>query len=374
MKGNSIKILLIEDNPADACLIKEMLLESDSTGFIVEAVNRLSNGIEYLKNHAVDVVLLDLTLPDSTGMATFEKLSGHAPRLPIIVLTGLDDERMAIESMRSGLQDYLVKNKVDGELLARSIQYSIERKRLEEALRMAVEEELKDSKEQADLYIDLMVHDISNMYQVAMFQLDLVREIMEEDGKLESNNKELINTPIQTLERSAKLIDNVRKLKMLKAGKYKTEAVDLGGLLADVIDEYVSVPGADTAIRYVPAPGYRVMANLLLKDVFANIIDNAIKYTNGTASIGVDISKADVDGRSLYCVAIEDDGPGIPDARRDEIFHRFKRGSPKAGGTGLGLYIVRTLTESFGGFVKVEDRVPGDYKKGSRFLVYLPSL
>lgn len=403
MIRNSITVLLIEDNPADARLIKEMLAESSPGDFKLEWFDRLSMGIEYLKDHSVDVVLLDLTLPDSTGIATFEKLFKHAPHLPIIVLTGVNDEQMAIESMRSGLQDYLIKNKVDGEMLSRSMSYSIERKRLEEALRTAhdqqemrvkqrtlelsnanqalrdeiaerkkVEQELKDSKELADLYVDLMAHDISNMHQIAMSQLSLAHEIMEEDGKLERDDKELIETPLLTLERSARLIENVRKLQKLRAGEYKMEPIDLGRLLAEVIEEYSCVPDMNVTIGYVPVQGYCVWSNLLLKDVFANIIGNAIKHSSRSASIGIGVSKVNENGNAFYCVAIEDNGPGIPDDRKEEVFHRFKRGNTKARGTGLGLYIVKTLVESYYGHVKVEDRVPGDHTKGSKFLVYLP--
>ena len=234
------------------------------------------------------------------------------------------------------------------------------------------EKELKEAKTEAELYLDLMGHDISNMHQIALSQLETAQEILVEDGKLEMNYKELIDTPIQTLERSARLIDNVRKLQRLKTGEYKTEAVDICKTLSEVIDECSNVYGKDIFSNYKHENYCYVNANLLLKDVFVNIIGNAIKHSNGSPKICIDVSKAKDNGNKFYSVSIEDNGPGISDENKKVVFDRLKRGRTTARGTGLGLYIVKTLIESFGGQVKLEDRVPGNYTKGSRFIVYLP--
>jgi PAS domain S-box-containing protein len=234
------------------------------------------------------------------------------------------------------------------------------------------EEELKEAKDQAELYLDLMGHDISNMHQIAMSQLELAQETLAEEGKLECDEKELIDTPLNTLERSAKLIDNVRKLQKLKAGEYKPEVIDLGTILTDVVTENSKILNKDVTINYNHAQGYLVKANPLLKDVFTNLVGNAIKHSNSRTTIDIEVNKINDSGLPFYKVTVEDNGPGIPDSKKEEVFHRFKRGQTQARGIGLGLYIVKTLVESFHGRVTVEDRVPGDYTKGSRFSVYLP--
>src|SRR3981081_136597 len=127
-------VLLIEDNPGDVRLIREMLAEGADALFELGSVGRLSQGLEYLATRSACLVLLDLSLPDSYGFDTFLKVYAHSPKVPIIVLTGHDDQTVALAAVKTGAQDYLVKGKLDRELLLRSMQYSIERKRYQEQL------------------------------------------------------------------------------------------------------------------------------------------------------------------------------------------------------------------------------------------------
>jgi diguanylate cyclase (GGDEF)-like protein len=128
------RVLLIEDNPGDVRLIQEMLSQGEDGLFQLDCVGRLSQGLEYLSTRSTGVVLLDLSLPDSYGFDTFLKVYAHSPKVPIIVLTGHDDQTIALTAVKTGAQDYLVKGKLDRELLLRSMQYSIERKRYQEQL------------------------------------------------------------------------------------------------------------------------------------------------------------------------------------------------------------------------------------------------
>ncbi len=139
MESEKIEILLIEDNPGDARLIQEMLVEAGEAWFEVEYVDRLSGGLEHLKNGGVDVVLLDLGLPDGQGLDAFEKVQAQAPAVPVVVLTGFDDETLAVEAMRHGAQDYLVKGDVDSKVLYRAIRYAVERNRAVEDARRCSE-------------------------------------------------------------------------------------------------------------------------------------------------------------------------------------------------------------------------------------------
>ncbi len=130
-----IKTLLIEDNPKDARLIREMLKEAGEENFHLEREERLSQALKKISAEKPDLILLDPGLPDSQGLDTFIKVHQKAPQVPIIVITDLDDEKLAAEAVRLGAQDYLVKGQVYGSLLAKSMRYAIERKRAEEALR-----------------------------------------------------------------------------------------------------------------------------------------------------------------------------------------------------------------------------------------------
>ena len=132
-------VLLVEDNPGDARLIREMLAEDDSRAFKLRHADRLSHGLDCLATGEFGLVLLDLSLPDSFGIDTFTTVFTRAPRVPIIVLTGTDDETLALSAVKTGAQDYLIKGKVDGSLLVRAMRYAIERKQVEQALRASEE-------------------------------------------------------------------------------------------------------------------------------------------------------------------------------------------------------------------------------------------
>ena len=132
--SEQLRILVIEDNPADADFIHEMLLQAGSLNFQIESVSRLSAAITRLESKDIDLVLLDLGLPDSQGLPTFHKLQKAAPDIPVIVLTGNDDQELAITAVRDGAQDYLVKGQIGGSLLARAARYALERKRAGEEI------------------------------------------------------------------------------------------------------------------------------------------------------------------------------------------------------------------------------------------------
>lgn len=129
-----IEILLIEDNPGDAALIEDMLEEFSSFPYELKNAATLNEGLNLLKENSFDVILADLGLPDSDGIDTFLEIHARNSRIPIIILTGMTDERLGINAVKQGAQDYLVKGQVDGKLLIRSIQYSIERKKSEEKI------------------------------------------------------------------------------------------------------------------------------------------------------------------------------------------------------------------------------------------------
>ncbi len=131
----TIRVLLVEDNAGDARLIIEMLRDVSESEFALERVDRLLPALERLSGPGADVVLLDLGLPDSSGLDTFERIRHGTTNEPIVVISGLNDERIALEAVRAGAQDYLVKGRIEGQLLARVIRYAIERKHAVEALR-----------------------------------------------------------------------------------------------------------------------------------------------------------------------------------------------------------------------------------------------
>ncbi|MGA9139254.1 MAG: PAS domain S-box protein [Methanocella sp.] len=238
--------------------------------------------------------------------------------------------------------------------------------------RKHAEEALKDAKAQAELYLDLMGHDINNMNQIAMGFL----EIAIGSFPLKDEERKFLEKPLDTLKNSAMLIENVRKLQKLEAGSLKYRDFDLCATLKQVIADYSHIPGRDVTIRFKPLPACYIVANDLIKDVFSNLIGNAVKHSDPQQPLTIDVGLEPVmkGGKKCYRVTIEDDGPGIPDELKSQLFMRFQSGQGKALGKGLGLYLVRTLVHDFRGTILVEDRVPGDYAKGAKFVVLLPAV
>ena len=130
MDGKSITLLLIEDNEDDALIIREALSQAKGGRFDLEWANQFSTGLERLAEGGIDVVLLDLGLPDSGGLDALGRVHATAPDVPVLVLTGLEDETLAVKAVREGAQDYLFKGQVDGNLLARTLRYAIKRQRM----------------------------------------------------------------------------------------------------------------------------------------------------------------------------------------------------------------------------------------------------
>jgi CheY-like chemotaxis protein len=131
--SEKLQILVVEDNPADVDFIHEMLPQAGPLNFQIESVSRLAEALTRLERKDIDLVLLDLGLPDSHGLTTFHKLRQAAPDVPVIVLTGTDNQELAIAAVRDGAQDYLVKEQVGGNLLVRTVRYALERQKAAEA-------------------------------------------------------------------------------------------------------------------------------------------------------------------------------------------------------------------------------------------------
>jgi PAS domain S-box-containing protein len=234
------------------------------------------------------------------------------------------------------------------------------------------EEALIHAKDQAELYVDLMGHDINNMNHMAINYLEFMRETMNDKGMAEKGDLAYVGRAIEVLNNSSNLIENVRKLRNLYLDRYRTKTMDLSAVLADVKKDYYSVPGRDVTIVISARPDCLVAANSLLRDVFANLIGNAIRHSSGPVNVRIALDRVRQGESPYYRVAVEDDGPGIPEWKKWQIFERLKQGQTR--GSGLGLYMVKTLVRHFRGSVSVEDRVPGDNTKGSRFIVMLPAI
>ncbi len=212
-----VHVLIIEDNEEHAELLEKLLASSEYPRFRVSIVHTLAAGLESLQSGSVEMVLLDLTLPDSQGTPTFCTVSEVAPKLPIVILSGISDVTVAIEVVQLGAQDYLVKGHVDNHLLLRSIQYSIERKRAEIALREARDE------------LDARVQ-------------ERTAELLEANSRLHAEIAERKRAEEQSLESNRQLMDALAELRAMQQDLVRRERFQaLGHMAGGIAHEFNNV-------------------------------------------------------------------------------------------------------------------------------------
>jgi len=213
-----------------------------------------------------------------------------------------------------------------------------------------------------------MGHDISNIIQVIMSSLELIQD----DKGLPEEQRKLIEMALTSAEGGNSIIKNVESIKRMSED-VPLETVDIDAMMSECIKEAPRPYDKIVNINYSSHRGTFVKGMPLLKEIFCNLINNSIKYSGKEVDIDIDISEAAIGDARYHRIVISDNGYGIPDDVKPRLFGKFQRGTTKVSGKGLGLYIVKTLAERVGGSVRMEDRVPGDYAKGSRFTVMIPA-
>jgi signal transduction histidine kinase len=364
---NRVRALLIEDNPGDVRLIREMLREAGAGQAVLELrhADRLSAGLDQLSAGGVDVVLLDLSLPDSQGMDTYATVHRTAPAIPIVVLSGTDDENVAVRAVQEGAQDYLVKGRVDGAAILRSTRYAIERQRLEAARR--------DLERQRDEFFSSVSHDLRT--PVAAIKAAISVVLANEPANMPAALHRLLGNIDLAADELASLIEDLLEIARLQAGRVELwrSEVDLRDVVSRAVravEPLVQLRGQRLELS-LPESAVQVSVDAeRLGRVLRNLLGNAQKYGHDGGAIGVTLRR-DAD---QVCISITDDGPGIPAEEQERIFERFHRvkNSSSAGpvGSGLGLAIARGLVDLHGGRLWVES-TPG---YGSAFHVTLPTM
>ncbi|CAA7623279.1 Signal transduction histidine kinase [Candidatus Terasakiella magnetica] len=369
-----IRVLLLEDDPADARLVGQMLRRVKTTPFEVTWVGRLAQAVERLSELplAFDVVLADLGLPDSAGMATLNTLTELAPQLPVVVLTGNDDDAVALEALKRGAQDYLVKGIGDGFILSRVVRYAIERKIGEEVLR-----EARDTAEQAarakSVFLAMMGHEIRTPLNGV---LGMARLLME--TPINHLQRSYVETLVSSGELLLGLVNDVLDFARLDASGMTLEHQPFD--LADSVDEVRMVLASRAAekgliLTCTFAPGIHDWVEgdrLRLRQILFNLVGNAIKFTD-RGGIVISVSPLAVGGPEQWLrFAVTDTGIGIPPEVHDKLFTEFWQGESGAdrrfAGAGLGLAICKRLTTLMGGEIGCDSK-PGF---GSVFRVDIP--
>lgn len=337
-----LRILLVEDNPDHAALVEAFLEMLDRPPAQAVWVSCLQQGLDRLEAEPFHVVLLDLKLPDSGLTETLPRMLRHAPLLPVIVLTSLDDLDLALRAVQQGAQDYLVKTQLSRDLLGRAIHYAIERKRHAA--------ELERSNRDLQAFARTVAHEIRDPLAVVRMCLRLIQQ----------DYGDVMQTSVhQNLERSLNIIGGIDRLvrdllQFAQVGyEHTIEPLDTGEVVAEalaVLQAKVAATGA--VVQYEGLP--TVMGNRTqLRQLFQNLLANALTYQDGHTP-EVRVSATERDGICTFCVA--DNGIGFEEYQVHRLFRVFQRlhDRDRYPGTGLGLALCKRIVEQHGGRIWAE--------------------
>ena len=354
----ALRVVIVEDNPGDAGLVRLAFQESNQGPFEIVHVERLNEGLIAIKERAFDLVLLDLSLPDSDGLDSIAWMQGELASIPIVVLTGLDDDRIAVQAVQSGAQDYLIKSEIDGRSIVRSVRYAVERKMAQMDLERARLEAEAATKANAE-FAARVSHELRHPQleiQAAAQELgeakltDTQRQYVQ---SLRSSADSLLHLVDYAVEFSNTVLSNVelteryfslRKTLTLALGSSKAKAEKKGMAVQIDVD-----PGL---------PDGLLGDDGRLKQVLSNLMENALQFTQeGKISLNV-VPEASHRDAMIIRFDLSDTGSGIPEENLSKIFDPFIRvqASEARHGTGIGvgLAICSRIVESMGGRIWAE--------------------
>ncbi len=364
MAGPKIRVLLVEDNPDDALLVQEMMKSESSAQYEFSVENTLRGAQERLHKETFDLMLLDLNLPDSRGLATMKSLQGSVPDLAIVVITGTDDEGVALTALEIGAEDYLVKSQFDGPLLVRSARYAIERKR---------SEDLQKAGKAKDEFLANMSHELRTpLNSIIGFSKVLAKETF---GPLNERQKKYAQNIFTSGQYLLSLISDVLDLARVEFGKMLIETspfsvksfLDEAPLLIRSLDLNEKI---QFVMELAEDLGELKGDQGKLKQVLYNLLSNAVKFTPVGGKIVVRARRTDAGIE----VAVSDTGIGIATENQGRVFEAFTRVenayTKGTEGTGLGLAISRKLVELHGGKIWIESE---GINKGTTVKFTVPS-
>jgi signal transduction histidine kinase len=369
MNNQTTNVLLIEDNPGDADLVRLRLVEGRSP-VNVNCVNRLSDGLASLTNETPSVVLLDLNLPDSHGADTFRRIMKHAPNVPVVVLSGQDDEPLAMKAVHHGVQDYLLKADISSKQLERAIRYAVERQGLLRSLEISQKQQLEFKNQ----FLSHVSHELRTpltcIHQYVTLLLDGLA------GPLAPDQSDHLRTVLKSVNQLHAMIRDLLEATRAESGKMQVEprCISLEELVQQAVamlrptaeEKKIGLEiGLDQRLPLLHADPDRVL------EVLINLLDNAIKFTPAEGSVVLKACMVEADPGCVY-ISVSDTGRGIGPEAKALIFERLYQDPDSVdnnrSGLGLGLFICKEIVRLHEGRIWVSSE-PGH---GSTFTFTLP--
>jgi signal transduction histidine kinase len=370
MSQKALQILLVEDNAGDARLLREMFSKEKPDSFELTHLLRMSEAETHLAKGGVDIVLLDMGLPDGHGLDTVRRAHAVAPGIPMIVLTGLDDEALAAEAMKEGAQDYLIKGQIENRALPRALRHAIERHRMQTETDLIRTHQMQFK----DEFLSHVSHELrSPLSAIRQFVTILLDQLA---GELNVEQRQYLEIVLRNAKQLQSMINDLFEVTGMQAGKLRIELQCTS--LADAI-----VYTVDTLQGAAAAKGIALSSDIecrlpsvcadpaRIRQILIILVDNAIKFTPANGAVKVQARVFDNDP-NLVVLEVSDSGCGISPGMTERIFERLFQASDAAlagrKGLGLGLYICKDLVTRQGGRIWAHS-APG---QGAIFFVTFP--
>jgi len=396
MRNETLHILMVEDDAVQLRILEKALLSSTETPLKLKKAEDLRSAFKVLDRDPINVVLLDLNLPDSYGIDTVLKMLEHASDVPIVVMTGDDDSKTAIEALRKGAQDYLVKGQIHEKMIMRTLQYAVERKSIEVQLKYANERLEQSNRELRSTQLQLIqaakmdvigrlaagvAHEVKNPLSMITMGIDfLEKEVAGKDEKAVF----MVRSMAEAVRRADTVIREMLDFSSPQELTLRPE--DLG----EIVERSLLLVKHELDSNQIKLnlhidkglPKVEVDRKQM-EQVFINLYTNAVRAMGqgGELTIkaysekllgfseGVGYRKDDIltPGDKVAVIQIEDTGPGIPQDLIYRVFDPFFTTSRDKGGTGLGLSLVKTMIQMHHGLIRLENRSQG----GARAIIKL---
>lgn len=357
MKDQPIKVLLVEDNPGDIRLIKEMLKESFSLRCEVFHIDNLHER-KTIEDTIFDIILLDLHFDDMTGIETYSYANLYFPLTPIIVLTGLPDERLAYEVVKLGAQDYLLKDTIEPKGLIRAIRYAIERKKADI---------------QKDEFLGFASHELKTPVTSIKGYIQLM-QLYADSNNSPARILELLLPLIQKVDlqvdRLTHLINDLLDVTKAQAGKleFNMEKFPIDEVICEVVGNMQMISQKHKILINGKTGAFVLGDRERTAQILINLLSNAIKYSPQADRVLVHMGAS----AGKVSITVQDYGIGIAKENQQKVFERFYRvdGSKQETypGLGLGLHIAAEIAKRQNGRLSVES-LEG---QGSIFCLELP--
>jgi signal transduction histidine kinase len=351
-------ILLVEDNPADARLTQLLLQEADDFRFELVHVSSFEQGVTALASGDFDIALVDLSLGDSHGIDTVRRLHQRAPLMPLVVLSGLEDETMAMATLHEGAQDYLVKGQSDGNLIKRAIRYAMERKRAEAQLI-----ETKNSAEAASRAKTEFLANMSHELRTPLNAIIGFSEILKQEtlGPLgHPSYRDYVRDVYESGVHLLHIINDILDLSKIEVGKLTLNEAPIEPREAiescvRIVRERVNNASLNLVVDVAPELPTFNADERMVKQILLNLLSNAIKFTPAGGSVRI---VCRVDGDDGLILEVIDTGIGISPADIERALQPFEQIDSslhrKYQGTGLGLPLARSMCQLHGGRLEIE--------------------